>query len=39
VGDFSEASLWQTGVGPDGSLYALRDISNEQIYALDLKFP
>jgi eukaryotic-like serine/threonine-protein kinase len=28
-----------SGVGPDGSLYALRDISNEEIYALDMKFP
>jgi eukaryotic-like serine/threonine-protein kinase len=28
-----------TGVGPNGSLYALRDISNEEIYALDMKFP
>jgi eukaryotic-like serine/threonine-protein kinase len=27
------------GVGPDGSLYGLRDISNEEIYALDVKFP
>jgi hypothetical protein len=27
------------GFGPDGSLYALRDISNEEIYALDMKFP
>jgi Tol biopolymer transport system component/predicted Ser/Thr protein kinase len=30
--------IW-TGVGPDGSIYALRDISTEEIYALDVKFP
>jgi Tol biopolymer transport system component len=28
-----------TGVAPDGSIYALRDISSEEIYALDMKFP
>lgn len=32
------SGIW-IGVGPDGSLYALRDISNEEIYALDVKFP
>ena len=32
------SGVW-TGVGPDGSVYALRDISNEQIYALEMKFP
>jgi len=28
-----------TGVAPDGSILALRDISTEEIYALDVKFP
>lgn len=32
------SNIW-TGVGPDDSLYTLRDISNEQIYALNMKFP
>jgi hypothetical protein len=32
------SGMW-SGVGPDGSLYALRDISNEEIYGLDMKFP
>jgi Tol biopolymer transport system component len=27
------------GVGPDGSFYASRDVSTEEIYALDVKFP
>jgi len=30
---------WWTGVDPDGSILALRDISTEEIYALDVKFP
>jgi Tol biopolymer transport system component/predicted Ser/Thr protein kinase len=33
-----DVGIW-TGVGPDGSIYALRDISTEEIYALDVKFP
>ncbi len=32
------SGVW-TGVDPDGSLYALRDFSNKQIYALDMKYP
>lgn len=28
-----------SGVGPDGSIYALRDISTEELYALDVKWP
>ena len=35
AGDFG----WWSGVGPDGSIYALRDISTEELYALDVKFP
>jgi len=30
---------WWTGVAPDGSILALRDISTEELYALDVKFP
>ena len=30
---------WWTGVAPDGSVLALRDISTEEIYALDVKWP
>ena len=30
---------WWTGTAPDGSILALRDISTEEIYALDVKFP
>ena len=30
--------LW-TGVAPDGSILATRDISTQEIYALDVKFP
>ncbi|MGA2170845.1 MAG: protein kinase [Terracidiphilus sp.] len=33
-----DVGIW-TGVGPDGSIYALRDISSEEIYALDVRFP
>lgn len=29
---------WWTGLGPDGSILALRDISSREIYALDVKF-
>jgi eukaryotic-like serine/threonine-protein kinase len=32
------SGIW-TGAGPDGSHYALRDISTEQIYALEMKWP
>jgi hypothetical protein len=28
-----------TGLAPDGSILGLRDISSEEIYALDVKFP
>jgi Tol biopolymer transport system component len=30
---------WWTGLAPDNSILALRDISIEEIYALDVKFP
>ena len=30
---------WWTGVAPDDSVLALRDISTEEIYALDVKWP
>jgi hypothetical protein len=30
---------WWTGLAPDGSMLALRDISLQEIYALDLKLP
>jgi len=30
---------WWTGVAPDGSILATRDISTQEIYALDVKFP
>ncbi|HLJ77889.1 MAG TPA: protein kinase [Acidobacteriaceae bacterium] len=30
---------WWTGIAPDGSILALRDISSEELYALDIKFP
>jgi len=30
---------WWTGSAPDGSILALRDISTEEIYALDVKWP
>jgi hypothetical protein len=29
---------WWTGLGPDDSVLAIRDISIEEIYALDLNF-
>ena len=35
---FGRFGPW-TGVAPDGSILGLRDISNEEIYALDVKFP
>ena len=35
VGSFG---FW-TGVAPDGSILATRDISTQEIYALDMKFP
>jgi len=28
-----------TGLAPDGSPLVIRDISNQEIYALDLQFP
>jgi Tol biopolymer transport system component len=28
-----------SGVGPDGSIYAIRDISNDEVYAMDVSFP
>ncbi|MGB6110043.1 MAG: hypothetical protein WBG35_02910, partial [Acidobacteriaceae bacterium] len=31
-------NLW-TGVTPDGSILGIRDISIEEVYALDTKFP
>ena len=37
VDDFGSWS-W-TGLAPDGSILALRDISTQEIYALDVKFP
>lgn len=30
---------WWTGLGPDDSILGQRDISVEEIYALDTKFP
>ncbi|HKR28585.1 MAG TPA: protein kinase [Acidobacteriaceae bacterium] len=30
---------WWMGMGPDGSILTARDISTEEIYALDVKFP
>lgn len=30
---------WWTGLAPDGSILALRDISSQEIYSLDVKFP
>jgi Tol biopolymer transport system component len=30
---------WWTGIAPDGSILALRDISSEELYALDVRFP
>jgi len=30
---------WWTGIAPDGSILATRDISTQEIYALDVKFP
>lgn len=30
---------WWIGLAPDGSILALRDISNQEIYALDVKYP
>jgi len=30
---------WWTGLAPDGSILALRDISAEELYALDVKLP
>lgn len=30
---------WWTGIAPDGSILALRDISSEELYALDVKLP
>lgn len=30
---------WWTGIGPDDSVLALRDISLEEIYALGTRFP
>ncbi|HTW49569.1 MAG TPA: protein kinase [Acidobacteriaceae bacterium] len=35
TGDFG----WWSGVGPDGSFYILHDISTEELYALDVKWP
>jgi len=35
---FGRFGPW-TGVAPDGSILGLRDISSEEIYALDVKFP
>jgi hypothetical protein len=35
TGDFG----WWSGVAPDGSLFILRDISTEELYAMDVKFP
>jgi Tol biopolymer transport system component len=32
-------SYWWTGLAPDGSILALRDISTQEIYALDVKWP
>jgi eukaryotic-like serine/threonine-protein kinase len=34
-GDFG----WWSGVAPDGSILATRDISTQEIYALDMKWP
>jgi len=33
------AAGWWTGLAPDGSILATRDISSREIYALDVKFP
>ncbi|MGC2637454.1 MAG: protein kinase [Acidobacteriaceae bacterium] len=30
---------WWTGTAPDGSILALRDISTEELYSLDVKWP
>lgn len=30
---------WWTGLGPDDSILAARDIGSQEIYALDVKFP
>jgi hypothetical protein len=30
---------WWTGLGPDDSILALRDISQQELYALEMKFP
>ena len=30
---------WWTGLGPDDSILALRDISLQELYALEMKFP
>jgi Tol biopolymer transport system component/predicted Ser/Thr protein kinase len=35
---FGSFGFW-TGVAPDGSILATRDISTQEIYALDVKFP
>ena len=35
---FGDFGTW-TGAAPDGTILALRDLSTEQIYALDVKFP
>jgi eukaryotic-like serine/threonine-protein kinase len=35
---FGRFGPW-TGIAPDGSILGLRDISSEEIYALDVKFP
>jgi hypothetical protein len=33
------ASAYWTGLGPDDSILALRDISQQDLYALEMKFP
>jgi len=42
LGDFGRLAMgrfgWWTGLGPDDSILAIRDISIEEIYALDLNF-
>ena len=35
----SGAFGWWTGLGPDDSILALRDISQQELYALEMKFP
>ena len=35
---FGSFGYW-SGVAPDGSILATRDISTQEIYALDVKFP